>query len=204
MGALERWLHDEPERTSPLLKAALSHVQFETIHPFLDGNGRVGRLLVTMVLQVERVLQQPLLYLSLYLKQRREEYYALLDLVRKEGDWEAWLSFFATGVQETATESVRTVKRLNALFKEDAERIRALGRSRGSALLLHAALQQRPVASANQLAVRSGLSSPTVYTALESMQTLGLVHELTGRERGRLFSYDRYLRILSEGTEPLG
>lgn len=203
MGALERWLHDEPERTSPLLKAALSHVQFETIHPFLDGNGRVGRLLVTLVLQVERVLQQPLLYLSLYLKQRRDEYYALLDRVRQEGDWEAWLGFFATGVHETATESVQTVKRLTALFKSDGERIRALGRSSRSALKVHRALQERPVAAANRLGVRTGLSGPTVYSALASLESLGIVRELTGRERGRVFSYDQYLRILSEGTEPV-
>lgn len=202
MGELERWLHDEPERTSPLLKAALSHVQFETIHPFLDGNGRVGRLLVTLVLQVEGVLQQPLLYLSLYLKRHRDEYYSLLDRVRTEGDWEAWLGFFATGVYETATESVRTVKRLNALFKQDAERIRALGRSSGSALQLHAALQQRPVASASGLAARTGLSTPTVYSVLAGLETLGIVGELTGRERHRVFSYRQYLGILSEGTEP--
>lgn len=203
MGALERWLHDEPERTPPLLKAALSHVQFETIHPFLDGNGRVGRLLVTLVLQVEGVLHQPLLYLSLYLKQRRDEYYALLDLVRKEGDWEAWLEFFANGVRETATESVHTVKRLTDLFKSDAERIRAMGRAGISALQVHAALQERPVASVKQLTKRSGLTSPTVYTALDGLSSLGIVRELTGRARDRVFGYDQYLRVLSEGTEPL-
>jgi Fic family protein len=203
MGALEAWLHDEPDRTPPLLKAALSHVQFETIHPFLDGNGRVGRLLVTLVLQVEGVLHQPLLYLSLYLKQRRDEYYALLDLVRTEGDWESWLAFFATGVRETATESVQTVQRLTALFRADAERIRAIGRAGASALRLHEVLQARPVASANQLAARSSLSTPTVYTALESLVSLGIVRELTGRVRGRVFAYDQYLRALSEGTEPV-
>jgi Fic family protein len=201
MGALELWLHDEPERTSPLIKAALSHVQFETIHPFLDGNGRVGRLLITLVLQVEGVLQQPLLYLSLYLKRRRDEYYALLDRVRQEGDWEAWLEFFAIGVRETATESVSTVKRLNALFKTDAARIRELSRP-GSAMQLHVALQERPVMTATRLVQRTGLSGPTVYAALERLEALGLVRELTGRERGRVFSYDKYLSILSEGTEP--
>jgi Fic family protein len=169
MGALEAWLHDKPERTPPLLKAALSHVQFETIHPFLDGNGRVGRLLVTLILHVEGVLHQPLLYLSLYLKQRRDEYYSLLDLVRKEGDWEAWLEFFAAGVRETATESVNTVQRLTALFRADAERIRATRRPGASTLRLHEVLQARPVASANLLAKLSGLSTPTVYTALESL-----------------------------------
>jgi Fic family protein len=204
MGALEAWLHDEPERTPPLLKAALSHVQFETIHPFLDGNGRVGRLLVTLILHVEGVLHQPLLYLSLYLKQRRDEYYSLLDLVRKEGDWEAWLEFFAAGVRETATESVNTVQRLTALFRADAERIRATRRPGASTLRLHEVLQARPVASANLLAKLSGLSTPTVYTALESLASLGIVRELTGRARGRVFAYDQYLRALSEGTEPVG
>jgi Fic family protein len=202
MSALERWLHDEPERTSPLLKAALSHVQFETIHPFLDGNGRVGRLLITLILCVEGVLQQPLLYLSLYLKQRRDEYYALLDRVRHDGDWEAWLTFFATGVEQTATEAVSTVKRLVELFKEDRARIRGLGRVGGSALQLHTALQERPVDTASRLAERTGLSGPTVYAALASLESIGLVRELTGRERHRVFSYDRYMRILSEGTEP--
>ena len=203
MGALEAWLHDKPERTPPVLKAALSHVQFETIHPFLDGNGRVGRLLVTLILNVEGVLQQPLLYLSLYLKQRRDEYYSLLDLVRKEGDWEAWLEFFARGVCETATESVKTVQRLTALFRADAERIRGLGRSGASARHVHEVLQARPVASANQLASRSRLSTPTVYTALESLASLGIVRELTGRARRRMFAYDEYLKALSEGTEPV-
>lgn len=202
MSALERWLHDEPERTSPLLKAALSHVQFESIHPFLDGNGRVGRLLVTLVLCTEGVLQQPLLYLSLYLKRRRDEYYALLDRVRHDGDWEAWLTFFATGVEEMAAEAVSTVKRLVTLFKEDHARIRGLGRISGSALRLHAELQQRPVDTAARLAVRTGLSGPTVYSALASLESIGLVRELTGRERHRVFSYESFLRILSEGTEP--
>ena len=203
MGRLERWLHDEPERTSTLLKAALAHVQFETIHPFLDGNGRVGRLLVTLLLCVEGVLREPLLYLSLYLKQHRAEYYALLDRVRADGDWEAWLAFFAEGVRETATGAVATAQRLVALFAGDRERIRALRRIAGSALQVHDALQQRPVASAPQLAARTGLAMPTVNSVLAALEPLGIVRELTGRRRGRLFSYAPYLAILSEGTEPL-
>jgi Fic family protein len=201
MGALERWLHDEPERTSPLLKAALSHVQCETIHPFLDGNGRVGRLLVTLLLCVEGVLQEPILYLSLYLKQRRDEYYAHLDRVRLDGDWESWVAFFATGVSETAEGAVSTVRRLVRLFEEDRDRIRSLGRVSGSATQLHQALQARPVDTAAHLAERSGFSVPTVYTALASLESVGIVREMTGRRRHRVFSYDRYLRILSEGTE---
>lgn len=203
MGNLEAWLHDEPQRTPPLLKAALSHVQFETIHPFLDGNGRVGRLLVTLLLCVEGVLQQPLLYLSLYLKQRREEYYALLDRVRREGDWEAWLRFFAIGVKETSTSAVTTVQRLVTLFQEDRERIKSLGRVAGSAHQVHLALQERPVGTAARIAERAGISIPTVYSVLSSLEQVGLVRELTGRDTHRVFSYDRYLKILSEGTEPV-
>jgi Fic family protein len=183
------------------LKAALAHVQFESIHPFLDGNGRVGRLLVTLILHVEGVLQQPLLYLSLYLKQHRDEYYELLDRVRREGDWEAWIGFFADGVRETAMQSVDTVRRLNAVFEEDAELIRRLGRASASALRVHAVLEKRLVSSANGLASLTGLSLPTVYTVLEGLATLGIVRELTGRERRRVFSYQRYLAVLSEGTE---
>jgi Fic family protein len=202
MGDLEAWLHDKPQRTPPLLKAALSHVQFETIHPFLDGNGRVGRLLVTLLLCVEGVLQEPLLYLSLYLKRRRDEYYALLDRVRRDGDWEAWLAFFANGVKETSSSAVSTVQRLVTLFQEDRERIRSLGRIAGSAHQVHQALQERPVGTAARIAQRAGISVPTVYAVLSSLERIGVVRELTGRETHRVFSYDRYLKILSEGTEP--
>jgi Fic family protein len=203
MGALERWLHDEPERTSTLLKAALSHVQFETIHPFLDGNGRVGRLLITLLLSAEGVLSEPLLYLSLYLKQHRPEYYALLDRVRLEGDWEAWLGFFADGVRETAATAVTTAQRLVRLFQDDRARIQDFGRSAGSALRLHTAFQERPIAAAAGLAERTGLSIPAVNKTLVALGDAGIVRELTGRRRNRLFSYEAYLRILSEGTDPL-
>lgn len=203
VGRLERWLHDEPERTPTLLKAAMSHVQFETIHPFLDGNGRVGRLLVTLLLCVEGVLSEPLLYLSLYLKQHRAEYYALLDRVRVEEAWEAWLGFFADGVRETAASAVATAQRLVRLFQEDRARTQTLGRSAGSALRLHAAFQERPVATAAGLAARTGLSIPAVNKTLVALAGAGIVRELTGRRRNRFFSYAEYLRILSEGTEPL-
>lgn len=203
MSALERWLHDEPERTPTLLKAALAHVQFETIHPFLDGNGRVGRLLITLLLGAEGVLSEPLLYLSLYLKQHRAEYYALLDRVRVEGDWEAWLGFFADGVRETAAVAVSTAQRLVQLFQSDRARIQTLGRAAGSALRLHTAFQERPVATAAGLAQRTGLSIPSVNKTLVALESAGVTRELTGRPRNRLFSYEAYLRILSEGTDPL-
>jgi Fic family protein len=201
MGALERWLHDEPERTPTLIKAALAHVQFETVHPFLDGNGRVGRLLVTLLLCVEGVLREPLLYVSLYLKQRRDEYFAHLDRVRASGDWEEWLGFFADGVAESSAGAVSTAQRLVQLAAGDRDRIRTLGRAAGTALRLHHALQERPIASATALAMRTGVSIPAVLKSLEALTNLGVVREMTGRRRNRVFSYAPYLAVLSEGTE---
>lgn len=202
MSRLEKWLHDEPEPTPALLKAALSHVQFETIHPFLDGNGRVGRLLVTLLLCVEGVLHEPLLYLSLYLKERRQEYYDLLTRVRRDGDWEAWVDFFAGGVRDSAEGAVRTAQRLTKLFRDDRERIgNEAGRSASTVLRAHHALAERPIQTAAQVARSTGLSIPAVNKALARLTSMEIVHELTGRRRNRVFSYAPYIRILSEGTE---
>ena len=203
MGALEKWLHDQPERTPTLLKAALGHVQFETIHPFLDGNGRVGRLLITLLLCTEGVLHEPMLYLSLYLKQHRATYYELLGRVRTHGEWEEWLAFFVEGVRRTATEAVATVQHLVALLERDRERIKTIGRGANSALRVHHALQERPLAAIGKIAGRSGLSVVTVTTAVAALEELGIVKEITGRQRNRVYSYAPYLKILSEGTEPL-
>ncbi len=204
MGALERWLHDEPERTPTLVKAALSHVQFETIHPFLDGNGRVGRSLVTLLFCAEGVLREPLLYLSLYLKQRRDDYYDLLTRVRTDGDWEAWLGFFADGVRESAEGAVTTAQRLTTLARDDRAGIeREGGRGAGTMLRLHQSLLEHPIQSASQLAERTRVSMPAVNNGLAALEASGIVHELTGRRRNRIFSYAPYIRILSEGTEPL-
>jgi Fic family protein len=203
MGVLERWLHDQPERTPTLLKAALAHVQFETIHPFLDGNGRLGRLLVTLLLCVEGVLREPLLYLSLYLKQNRAEYYGWLERVRTEGDWEGWIAFFVEGVIQTAGGAVSTAQRLVALLQADRVRVQATGRVAGAALRVHLAFQERPVASVAFLASRTGMTVPTVTKAVATLGSAGIVREITGRRRNRVFAYEAYLRILSEGTEPL-
>ncbi|MDP3766910.1 MAG: Fic family protein, partial [Dehalococcoidia bacterium] len=203
IGALERWLHDADERTPALLKAALAHVQFETIHPFLDGNGRVGRLLVTLVLCAEGVLREPLLYLSLHFKRHRDTYYELLGRVRETGDWEAWVGFFADGVRETADGAVDTTRRLVDLFREDRARIATLGRIAGSALRVHEALERRPLDTIPRLVAATGLTKPTVARALEALARHGIVRETTGRARDRVFSYTRYVDILSEGTEPL-
>jgi Fic family protein len=201
MSELERFLHDESATLPVVVRAGLAHVQFETIHPFLDGNGRVGRLLITLLLCHAGLLREPLLYLSLYFKQNREAYYAHLDAVRREGDWEAWLSFFLTGVRETAEGAVATAQRLVALFREDRERIVPRGRRAGSALRVHDALKARPLASMQEVCTRSGLSFPAANTAMQMLVELGVARELTGKRRNRVFAYDRYLAILSEGTE---
>jgi Fic family protein len=202
MAALERFLHD-PVAPGTLVKAALAHVQFETIHPFLDGNGRVGRLLIALILHNDGVLRQPFLYLSLYFKQHRAEYYRQLDAVRTTGDWEAWLDFFLEGVTETATGAVDTAHRLLAMFQSDAERIQGLGRASASALRVFDALRRRPVSDIDHLARETGVAYSTAARAVEALVALGIVRELTGRRRSRVFAYDRYLATLSEGAEAL-
>jgi len=201
MGALERFLHAEDDGLPVLLRAGLAHVQFETIHPFLDGNGRVGRLLITFLLCHAGALREPLLYLSLYLKQNRPTYYELLDRVRREGDWEAWLSFFLEGVRQVADGAVATARRLDREFQTDRSRIEASGRRAGSALRLHDALKARPIQSMSALCANTALSFPTVSSAMDVLIKLGIARELTGKRRNRLYVYDRYLAILNEGTE---
>lgn len=203
MGALEKFLNDQPLRTSTLVKAALAHVQFETIHPFLDGNGRVGRLLITLLLCAEGVLRDPLLYLSLYFKQHRQRYYELLMAVRADGDWEAWVAFFADAVRETATGAVVTARSVVALFERDRDRIRGIGRGAGSAIQVHHELQRRPAATVGWLVNKTKLSAPTVAKALDILAECKIVREITGRQRSRVYVYGGYLDLLSQGTEPL-
>jgi Fic family protein len=203
LDALEKFLHDKPEKMPLLVKAALAHVQFESIHPFLDGNGRLGRLLITFLLCAQDTLRSPLLYLSLYFKQNRQQYYDLLQNVRLTGDWEAWLRFFFTGVKETADEAARTGHALLELFEEDHKRIEALGRPANSALRVHACLQRDPLASIARITDKVGLTHPTVTSAIGHLEKLGIVRPATEAKYGRLYAYHRYMKILSEGTEPL-
>ncbi|MFT6864870.1 MAG: Fic family protein [Akkermansiaceae bacterium] len=200
MGALEKFLHDQPVATRPLLKAALAHVQFETIHPFLDGNGRLGRLLITFILCAEGVLAQPMLYLSLHFKKNRNEYYEHLQNVRETGDWEAWLEFFLTGVIETSTEAVETARQLLTLFQEHRT---LLDSQAASVLRLHDALQRQPILSASVAAEKISASIPTATKALNKLIELGIVHEITGSSYGRTYAYSDYLAILSSDGDPL-
>ena len=203
MGALEKFLHDDPVKTPLLIKAALAHVQFETIHPFLDGNGRLGRLLITLLLCADGALAKPLLYLSLYFKANRDTYYDLLQRVRTDGAWEAWLEFFLRGVIDTTEQATNAAQQVLNLFGKDRARVENLGRPAASTLRVHQLLQERALTSIKGAAKKLGLSAPTVIAAIKHLEQLGIVRELTGRQRNRLFVYDAYMRILSEGTEPI-
>ncbi|MGA2723850.1 MAG: Fic family protein [Bryobacteraceae bacterium] len=203
MNALELFLHEERADLPLLIKAGLVHVQFETIHPFLDGNGRLGRLLITFLLCATGVLREPILYLSLYFKQHRSAYYDLLDRVRAKGDWETWLEFFLTGVRDTAEQAATAARRILAVFEEHRRKIETLGRPAASVLRVFEHMQRNPIVSIPAAAESIGISAPTVAKSLEHMRHLGLLREITGRQRHRLFVYDAYLAILSEGTEPI-
>jgi Fic family protein len=195
----EKFLHDGKLPT--LIRAALAHVQFETIHPFLDGNGRLGRLLITFMLCAEGALKSPMLYLSLYFKQRRKQYYDLLQAVRDRGDWETWIEFFLTGVVETANEAVETARQLLKLFEEDRTSIRSSGRLAASTLRVHDLLQRQPIIGIVPASRELKVTHPTVMKAVANLQKLGIVREVTGRQRGRLFAYTKYMNILNRGTE---
>ncbi|MCS3632320.1 Fic family protein [Salinibacter ruber] len=204
MGALETFLHDDPVRMPTLLKAGLAHVQFETIHPFLDGNGRMGRLLITLLLCEEGALAKPILYLSLYFKTHRQRYYELLQKVRKEGAWEEWIRFFLQGVRDTSKQAVEAARAILEQFEEDRRVIRdELGQSANSALRLHEYLQEHPVVTTGRAAEAMTISRPTIISALDNLRDLGIVREITGKDRYRVYVYDDYLAILDEGTEPL-
>ena len=201
MSKLELFLHDQPEPTPVLLKAALAHVQFETIHPFLDGNGRLGRLLITLLLCEQKVLREPMLYLSLYFKTHRQYYYELLGNVRLTGDWEAWLDFFAEAVIVTATQAVETAQQLLDLSNHDRDKIRGIGRAAASTLQVHRALMEHPIATSGSLVEKTGITPATVNKALGHLEQLGIVKELTAQKRNRLFSYADYIEIMNRGTE---
>ncbi|MEM7329451.1 MAG: Fic family protein [Pseudomonadota bacterium] len=199
----EKFLHDETVQLPALVKAAMAHLQFETIHPFLDGNGRLGRLLITMILCVEGILRDPILYLSLYLKTHRDQYYALLQSVRETGNWEDWIEFFLQGVIETSEQATEAAQSIVRLFEDDRAAIEASGRSTASALSIHALMQRRPILTSNKITEETGMSLPTALRNLILLEELGIARETTGKERNKIFVYGAYLDVLSKGTEPL-
>ena len=199
LDAFEKFIHRPTPGLPPLVKAGLLHLQFESIHPFLDGNGRLGRLLITLYLCAEGVLREPLLYLSLYFKQHRPTYYRLLQEVRERGTWEAWLEFFLEGVGQAANQAFDTATRIVDLFARDRAKISAAERA-GSALRLHEQMQKTPFLTASKARTLTGLTAPTINAAFGELQRLGIVTEVTGRARGRVYCYKEYVDLLNDGA----
>lgn len=201
MGNLEKFIHDMKSVTPVLLKAAISHVQFETIHPFLDGNGRLGRLLISLLLYENKVLQKPLLYLSLYFKIHRQAYYEHLTNVRINGDWEKWIDFFANAVIHTSNQAVNTAKNLIALINSHESKVNNMGRASSTALVVYRCFVKQPVLNANAIQTQTSLSAATIHSSLENLIKLGILEEVSQKKRNKIFVYKEYINILNEGTE---
>lgn len=199
----EKFLHDDKIKLPILIKAALAHVQFETIHPFLDGNGRLGRLLITFMLYVEGLLKEPLLYLSLYFKAHRAAYYDHLQSVRETGNWEAWIAFFLNGVIDTANQATDAAQRIIKLFNTDVMQINNSGQSTTATLLIYNYLKLHPLANTDKIKKATGVSLPTILRSLSILSDLNIIQEITGKPRHKVFAYNEYLKILSQGTDPL-
>lgn len=198
MGDLDKFIH-AVDGMPTLIRAALAHVQFESIHPFLDGNGRIGRLVISLMLQQSGKLSRPLLYLSLYLKAHRAEYYRLLDQVRADGDWEAWVDFFLKGVAQTAQGATLTAQRLTDCYQEDLAKVRKLGRAGGKAAAALGCFRERPIFGIKGVAAGVSATFPTADKAVQILVEQGILRETTGKLRNRVFAYKRYIDILNEG-----
>lgn len=203
LGALEEYLHLEQRPYASLIDAALIHVQFESIHPFLDGNGRIGRLLITFFLMMMGDLKQPVLYLSLFFKNNRTQYYECLSAVRTTGDWEGWIKFFLTGVVETANQVIETSHAVSVLFQQDREKIKSLKRAGISANAVHKQLQKRALLSVKQTAELLDVTIPTARIALNNLKKQGIVDDIKGTGKERLYIYKALMMILERGAEPI-
>ena len=197
---LEQYLH---QPANPVVKAALAHVQFETIHPFLDGNDRVGRLLITLMFCHDKILSKPLLYPSLYFKQHRQQYYDELNALRASGDYERWIDFFAQAIRHSAEVAIETSRRVTLAFREDRTLLRTVPRMAGSLLMIQEALQAKPVATVATLKEATGLTTPTINNLLRELESRGIIRESTGRARDRVYVYRRYLEALAAEDEAL-
>jgi len=200
LSSLENFFHNQTLPT--LVKAALAHHQFETIHPFLDGNGRLGRLLITFILCVDGIMSMPLLYLSLYFKTHRQSYYDHLQLVRETGDWEEWIRFFLQGVIEISNQAIATAQNIVKLFAKDKNRIEDINRSSSSLLIAHHYLQRHPITEAKKIVNACKVSLPTANKLLRNLIDLNIVGEITGKTRNKIYVYREYLNILNDGSEP--
>lgn len=200
LSAFEKYIHADDD-LPPLVRAGLLHVQFETIHPYLDGNGRIGRLLVMLLLEHWQLLSQPLLYLSLYFKRHRTEYYERLGAVRTRGDWEGWTDFFLDGIATIADEAATSSRELHALVTEDRTRVLNHAGTSVAALRLFERLPSHPIVSVAFAINHLSVSKPTAGRAIEVLEKAGVLVETTGRKRDRSWVYQRYLDLLRVGTE---
>ena len=197
---LERFIHQAESDLPPLVRIALVHVQFETIHPFLDGNGRIGRLLIAALLEQWRLLPEPLVYLSGYLKQHQGEYYRRLSAVRTDGDWEGWVGFFLDGVETAALEAERGIVAVATLVAADRRRLLAAPRVGAVALRLFELLPLMPRFTIEQVRQKLATTFPTATAAVKLLEELGIVTELTGQKKNRCFSYAAYVELLANGA----
>ncbi|MDA3799204.1 MAG: Fic family protein [Kiritimatiellae bacterium] len=203
LSELEKYFHLEERTYTSLIDAGLIHVQFETIHPFLDGNGRIGRLLITFFLIMMGDIREPNLYLSLFFKNNRNAYYEKLGGVRTAGDWEGWLKFFLTGVIETANQVAQTSQAISNLFEENKQKIDSLKKARTSAHKVHEILQQKAILNANNVAKIVGVSTPTARAALNNLKALGIVKDINGSGKQRIYIYKKLIDLLETGTTPI-
>jgi Fic family protein len=199
LGQLEQFLHDTS--LPALVHAALAHAQFETIHPFLDGNGRIGRLLITFLLCHRQVLSKPLLYLSHYLKRHRQEYYDRLQAVREHGHWEEWVAFFLRGVQEVATEANHTAKKILTLREQHRGQLADAGRAASNLLRAHDLLFDSPIVTPKLLEQRLDVSFVTANNVVAQLTQLGILQEVTGNKRNRRFMYAPYLALFEDSED---
>lgn len=199
LAALETYIHAEGDGDAPLIRIGIAHAQFETIHPFGDGNGRCGRLLISLLLAEMRLLRQPVLYLSLYFRKHRQDYYERLQATRDSGDFEAWVDFFLRGVIDTAADARDRARRIVMMREEHRTRIvDTIGSSAGNAFRLLDHLFRRPYVSINQVAERLGVAFPTASRMVEALEQLGILREMTGQQRGRIYVYQPYIDLFSD------
>ena len=200
---LEKYFHNTDDRLPVLVRIGMIHVQFETIHPFLDGNGRIGRLLIALLLKQNGMMDSPLLYLSLYFKENRSVYYDLLNRVRTDGDWEGWIKFFLTGVKLVSEDVVQTASRLHEIVKEDRRKLMEHPQVTVVSIRLLEGLPQKPIFTVAEIIKKMDLSAPPLNKAVNLLIKLGLLTEVTGKRRDRVFKYETYLNVLAEGTEAI-
>ena len=200
LGRLEKYIHSASD-LPPLVRIGLIHVQFETIHPYLDGNGRIGRLLIALLLEDWRLLSQPLLYLSLFFKRNLDEYYDRLGRVRTDGDWEGWIEYFLRGVELVSEEAVQNAMELSARAKDDRESVLGNRQTTVAAVRLFERLPEHPMITVKRAMKMLATTRPTAAKAVEALVTAGVLEETSGRKRDRVFAYAEYLKLLGQGTE---